>query len=358
VRLALVLLVLPWAAHAAGQAVLGTVADGNQVVVFPTPAVGLPSPTQAQGSGFPPGVRPHGVAYYGSDRALVGDFQNGRVFVFDVAGAVRLDTIPTAPTWDASGALAVSPSHGHALGCGGSSTLAVIQAPFGAASVVNGLALPASCPAGNAQNVAFDPAGRAFVGTAGGHPSVGFITVLDPPYTAPAFNMAVPRVVAAVAVTPGGGQVLATGFDGRVFLYTAPFSASSTPALLTVPAASALAGIAVTPDGSRALVVDSAAGQGQVFALAAPFGPSSAVEVIPLPFGLGSPSFEDVGLAEDGQLAVITGNSTTAAPAVFVLAPFTTTGATVHAVTVTSGGRGSGAVRLRPDWIFIHGFEG
>jgi len=334
------------AAPAFGQAIMGTAGDGALAVVFPTPASGLPTPAQVNVSGLPAGAWPHGVSYYGSDRALVSDFGNSRIFVVQVSTATALATIDTSGAgYLGYGTIAVAPGLSHALACGASSTLFVVHAPFAAGSTITSVALPGSIAGYQTQAIVFNPQGRAFVYHTAG------ISVLDPPYAAIAFTIPVAGNTnsGAVAVTPDGSQLLVTTFGSTIDIFTTPYSAGSTPATLTVAGALGLDGLMVTPDGARALVADAfAAG---VYSVAAPFTPASTVESIPLPAaitttGLG---FEDVGIAADGLLAVVTGNSVgNAAPAAFIQAPFTTAGATVHAVTVNGPGRGAGAVRFLP----------
>jgi uncharacterized repeat protein (TIGR01451 family) len=58
--------------------------------------------------------------------------------------------------------------------------------------------------------------------------------------------------------------------------------------------------------------------------------------------------FEDVGISPDGQLAILTGNSSGGVPAAFIRGPFTAAGARSFAVDILGGGRGAGAVRFLP----------
>ena len=347
-------------------AIMGTASGGNQIVVFPTANTGLPNPTQYAVPGLPGGAEPHGVAYFGEAGGLAADAGNGRIFVVDLETSTLVDTI-TPATYNGRGTVAVAPGPGFALAGDNSSTLTVIAAPFGAGSTITSVALPGSIATYQTQAIVFDADGRAFVCHSAG------VSVLDPPYDAIAFTIPFdnPRS-GAIAITPDGSQLLTTDLtSGNVYVFTAPFSPSSTPDTLTIGtfAGSAplpeedgaapfpstgdvgpsqayrLDGIMVTPDGSQAIVCNSSSPH--VYAISAPFGGSSAFEEIPLPAGL-TGGFEDVGISPDGQLAIVTGNGLGGQPAIFIQAPFTAAGATVHAVAVVGGGRGAGAVRFQP----------
>ena len=332
---------------AEAQAILGTSGDGNLAVVFPTPGSALPTPSQANVTGLPGGASPHGVTYYGSDHALVSDFNNSRVFVVQISTNSLVDTINTAGTYAGLGTIAVSPNLQVALANGTSTTLAVIHAPYAAGSTITTVTLPGSIGSWQTQAIVFNSAGRAFV-----YHTTG-ISVLDPPYTAVAFTIPVTgngsglQSNGAIAITPDGSTLLTTKFTGAVEIWTAPFSAASTPTTLTVAGTHAFDGIMVTPDGSKAIVGDL---YETVSVISAPFSPASTVESITLPvvFG-GVAGFEDVGISADGQLAILTGGSNAnASPALFIQAPFTAAGATAHAVTVNGPGRGAGAARFLP----------
>jgi Putative Ig domain len=68
----------------------------------------------------------------------------------------------------------------------------------------------------------------------------------------------------------------------------------------------------------------------------------------------GTAGFEDIGISSDGQLAILTGNSTqTHLMAAFIEAPFTAAGAVAHAVPVNGPGRGAGAARFVPPGLAI-----
>ncbi|MEO6969455.1 MAG: hypothetical protein ABI217_00995 [Chthoniobacterales bacterium] len=331
-------------------AILTTIASSNTAVIFPDP-VGSPS-TQK----FPPlpaGAFPQGVSFYGSDNAIIVDAFNSRAFVVQISTAALLDTIDTtAVGYDGTGTVAVAPSLTEALAMGSAAgdnkKLYVIHAPFAAGSVITSVTLPGAIEGLETEAIVFNPAGRAFVETTAG------ISVLDPPYTQIAFNM--PAVSGstnggALAITQDGNTLLATAFDSNVRIYQAPYSASSVPVLRFVPGNAGLDGIAITPDGTKAIVVPSNPNETiRASSISGPFSATSDVEVLPLPAGTNG--FEDVGISADGQLAILAGNGaemTTEEP-IFVRAPFTAAGAQAFAVPVenVNPNRGNGAARFMP----------
>lgn len=322
-------------------AILGATSASNRAVVFPDPA-NAPA-TQNLVTGLPAGAQPHGVAYYGSDNALISDFLNARIHVVQISTAALLSTINTAPVgYDGTGTIAVAPNLTAALAIGSSNSLKVIQAPFGPGSAITSLTLPGVIAGYQTQAIVFNNAGRAFV-----YHTTG-ISVLDAPYTSVAFTISSSNFASgAVAITPDGNTLLATTLSGnQVSIFQAPFSAASTASVLTVPGGSSLDGIMVAPDGGHAIVVSATASHAA--SIAAPFSSSSVVETLPLPGGAGS--FEDVGISADSQLAILAGNSTIV-PAVLIKAPFTAAGATsafVPLVGVANTARGNGAVRFIP----------
>ncbi|HSE41414.1 MAG TPA: putative Ig domain-containing protein [Acidobacteriota bacterium] len=333
-----------------GQAIMGTTGDGALAVVFPTPDNGLPNPTQMNVSGLPPNNEPHGVSYFGCNRALVSDFNNSRVFVVDVANATLISTINTAPNYNGTGTIAVAPSLSHALAIGFSSVLNVISTPFNSSSTITQITLPGGVQSYQTQAIVFDSNNRAYV-----YHSAG-ISVLDPPYTSVTFTIPVANNMSgAIAINAAGNKLLVTDLaSAGINIFTAPFSAASTPQFLSIPAAAAPDGINITPDGNTALVVSALFAR--VFAVTAPFTSSSVVEQIPLPPLGGTVGFEDIGISSDGQLAILTGNSgfnQSDQLAAFIEAPFTASGAVAHAVTVNGPGRGAGAVRFVPPGLAI-----
>lgn len=327
------------AANIHASAIMGTAIAGNDIVVFPTPNINLPTPAINVVPGLPIDAQPHGVGYFTTNGALVADLSNSRVFVVQVSTSSLLDTINTAPGYDGTGTIAISPLLTHALAVGGTNTLTVIHAPFTAASTLTTVALPGLIATYQTEAIVFNASGRAFVYT-----TVG-IAVVDAPYTSVAFTIPVSGNDAsgAIAITPDGNTLLVTKLNsGGVDIFQAPFSAGSTAVNLPV-AGTGLDGIVVAPNGNTALVVDALASQ--VVAIQAPFTAGSSVESIPLPAGIGA--FEDIDIDATSQLAIATGNEIDT-PALFIQAPFTAAGATTFGVEVPNGGRGAGAVRFLP----------
>ena len=324
----------------ANPAILTTIGAGNLGIVFPRPDLNLPTPTQNNVTGPANGVKPHGVAFFGSDSALVADLGNSRIFVVKVSTAAVQDTISTPGIYDGSGTLAVAPNLNFALASGIANSLAVVKAPFNSSSTITTVPLPGSILGFQSEAIAFDATGRAFVYTTAG------ISVLDAPYTSVAFTIPISNPNSgALAITPNGQTLLATTASNTVSIFSAPFSSSSVATALPVSGAAFLDGIAITPDGSTALVAESSTPK--VFAVFAPFVGGAAVQSLPMPPGIGATGFEDVGISADGQFAIVTGGSNTG-PALFIRGPFTSAGARTFAVAPNGGGRGGGAVRFLP----------
>ena len=360
------------AGPAAGQAIFGTAGDGNLAVAFPNP-LGLPSPAQTNVSGLPANAQPHGVTPLDTDRAIVSDFGNSRLFVVRISTSQLLSTIDPGSALNGTGPRALNPA-GDSLLCSGSavagstlvSSAVVVKNPR-TTPTLQALHIAGVTRSYQTQGIVFDATGRAFVSHTNG------ISVLDPPYTSEAFVIPIPNpfssapVAGALAITPDGTTLLHADFfdsngataagNGRVRVIKAPFSASNTGSLLTITGGEGLDGVAITPDGQKALV--ASAWSPRVWAISAPFGESSPVEEITLPaaFKATDAGFEDISISVDGQLALVTGNSArdpqTGAggrlPALFLKAPFTRAGAQPFAVTVGTGtaiGRGAGSARF------------
>ncbi len=367
---ALGLLLTLGAVPAAGQAIFGTAGDGNLAVLFPAPGTNLPSPEQRAVTGLPSDAFPHGVSVIGSDLAVIADFNRSRLHLVQVSTGTLVKTIPTTGVYDGTGTIAVSPRLDVMIGAGSTysnsswrPTFALIRAPFDNPEITP-LPIEGHVASYQTQAIVFDRNGRAFVLTRPSFdpqspPSTlqGWVNVLDPPYSSLAFRMPVENVGSgAIAITPDGNTLLTTASNsgaGRVYIFRAPFLASSTPEVLTIGDSEGLDGINCAPDGQRCLVVS--AFSPHLFSIAAPFGAGSAVEEIPLPtaFGPDQAGFEDVAISNDGQLALITGNSSRDSngqggrlPALFVKAPFTRAGAQSYAVSILGGGRGAGSARF------------
>lgn len=355
---------------AAGQAIFGTAGDGNLAVLLPSPGTNLPRPEQRAIPGLPTDAFPHGVSVIGSDQAVVADFNHSRLFIVQVSSGTLVRTISTAGAYDGTGTIAVSPRLDVMIGAGSTyanqawrPTFALVKAPFDN-PVVTPITLEGHVASYQTQGIVFDRNGRAFILTRPNYDVAappasmqGWVNVLDPPYASVAFRIPVENAGSgAIAITPDGSTLLTTASrpgDGRVFVFKAPFSATSTPEILTIAGTEGLDGISCAPDGQRCLVVS--AFTPALFSIAAPFGATSAVEQIPLPAGFNSEQdgFEDVAISNDGQLALVTGNSGRDAtgaggrlPALFVKAPFTRAGAQPFAVTILGDGRGAGSARF------------
>ena len=355
---------------AAAQAIFGTAGDGNLAVLLPSPGTNLPTPEQRAVTGLPEDAFPHGVSVIGSDQAVIADFNRSRLHVVQVSTGTLVRTIPTTGAYDGTGTIAVSPRLDVMIGAGSTysspnwrPTFALIRAPFDN-PVITPLAIEGHVASYQTQAIVFDRSGRAFILT---RPNLdpedppasiqGWVNVLDPPYSSVAFRMPVENIGSgAIAITPDGSTILTTATSpdaGRVYVFRAPFSASTVPEVLTIAGTDGLDGINCTPDGQRCLVVSAFAPR--LFSIAAPFGSGSAVEEIALPqaFVTSETGFEDVAISNDGQLALITGNSGKDAsgqggglPGLFVKAPFTRSGAQPFAVPILGGGRGAGSARF------------
>lgn len=296
--------------------------------------------------GLAVGAQPHGVAYFGSDNALISDFSNSRVFVVQISTASLLSTIDTAPAgYNGTGTIAVAPNLTAALAMGGTTSLKVIQGPFGPASTISSITLPGLINGYQTQAIVFNNAGRAFV-----YHSTG-ISVLDPPYSSNAFTIPVTdnSSTGAIGISPSGNTLLIADLASpNVRIFQAPFSAASTASTLAIPGGSGLDGIMAAPDGTRAIVVSAFARHAA--AIFAPFSNTSTVQLLPLPTSLIN-GFEDVGISADSQIAILTGNSTTE-PAVFVRAPF---GSSLVITLVPVAGGGEHRARQRGGSLFATG---
>ena len=281
--------------------------------------------------------QPHGVAYYGSDFALISNFGASQVYNVQISTHATLNTISTSTIgYSGQSSIAVAPSLQFALMATGNQVF-VMAAPFSAPTFTK-LTLPGSVASYQTMGIVFNSANRAFIATSGG------IAVLDPPYTSIAFT--IPGLAEGIAISPDGNTILTTGVFNQgntVRVFTGPFSSSSTPQNLVIPGASGLDGITFTPDGTRAVVVDGLSGTPAIYSIAAPYSSSSTVDTIAIPAGTGS--LEDVSISADGNFLLATGNSGSAMP--LVRGPFTTSGATACSLPVNPD-RGAGAVRFLP----------
>lgn len=291
----------------------------------------------------------HGVSGLGTDSALVAYFGQGKLSTVKVLDRTTVNTLDLANLgYGGYGTVAVAPAQSHALAADGASVY-VIPSPFDGTGVSK-LNLPGNVLAADTQAIAFDAQGRAFVAHTSG------VSVILPPYTSVAFTM--PRVAEVglvfqhnVVVTPDGGKVLVTN-DNKVLIYSAPLSQSSVPEILAAPLEDsyALDGIALLPDGTKAIVTITEPRNSRVAVISAPFNSSSTFEFISLPRRTDGPyfqGFEDVSVSADGRYALVTGQLQGNDPLMLIKGPFTSAGATVCPIPIP-GGRGAGAVRFLP----------
>lgn len=381
------------AALAVEPAVMTTLEDGNHVFVLATPATNLPLPAQdpfVLGAG----AAPHGLAFLSGLEILVAHFsqpivQRGRI---DAGGANA--SVSLAPRTSANGTLAVAPNGRFALSVGESlqgaaESVAIDFAttPPTVAPIVPALRVRAFVTAA----IDFAPDGRAFICHADG------VSVLKPPYIAVEFTMAFPALVQSPSMcrlTRDGSRLFVTRVLSEtvptvngVRTTAAPYSAQST--FVTMPAPAGVQGLgpmAVSPDGGALIVGQQflfppeTGTRARAFVLRAPFGAGTGYDEITLPTSLTGvnctaegnprdcPGFEHIEVSDDGSLAILTGNSSSAqanvadrVPAVFVRNPFDALSRDAIAVQIAPQasvpGRGVGAVRFQPQRIFRDSLE-
>lgn len=330
-------------------AIYTTTESSNRIVIFPD--VNDPS-NQTRVQGLPVNAKPHGADFFAPDGAVVADAGRSRFFVIRPSTATLLSIVDT-PGYEGWGTIAVAPSLDVALAAGSalpsadpaSRNLNVIQGPFGPSSTVRTLSLPSPILPHQTQAITFDSTGRAFV-----YHQTG-ISVLDPPYASIAFTIPLSNPSSgAITITPDGNTLLATTLSlSQVRIFHAPFSAVSTPDLLTIPGGENIDGIKVTPDGSTALVVSSL--ERHVASISAPFSSASIVETLTIPPALQQQNgFEDVGISSDGQFAMLGGDSLVDPP-VIIRSPFSAAGAVATnqpILGVADPARGQGCARFAP----------
>lgn len=381
------------ASTAVEPAAFGTLEDGDLAVVMGDPADGLPTPNQVAAA-LPATAAPHGVAFASSGNEIVfADFLTATLHRVIPGEPVQSIALPGRTS--ANGSLAASPdgrfllSIGRALNGAGEAVVvdlgatppqvAPIQPVLDVAQFVTGA-------------IDFAPDGRAFVCHRTG------VSVLSPPYETVDFTMAFP------AIQQSGSQCRLARDGSRLFVTrvlsetvptvngvrttAAPYSAASQ--FVTMPAPSDAQGLgpmAVSPDGSALLVGQQFVfpqaplpPRARLFLLRAPFGAQTSYEAIVLPVAVSGsncsdnggaadcPGFEHMEVSDDGSLAILTGNSSSAigglgdaVPALFVRNPFDAATRSLVAVQIgpagTDPGRGTGAVRFRPAGIFGDGME-
>ena len=355
VGFAAVFVLLALAHPAAAQLVASAIdpAGDRPLLIFPTPGLNLPSPTQIKIPTAESGLGTVPISVYSSRFALLAEPNGYQVGILDLQAGTVVDLLPT-PSYSGLGTLAVAPSRAWALAMVGD-TLTVIHAPFTALSLIHTVAMPGSLDNFQTQAVTFNQSGRAFVYHAAG------ISVLDPPYASISFTIPADNFASGpIAISPDGETLMvATGYlGGPCMVFRAPYSASSTPEEVFTPSVG-ITGLAIAPDGTFAV----AAGYTlpTVYVISAPFGASSTVETLPLPTVLSAgPGFEHATISAKSDLVVVTGGSygETTAPYAFIEPPFTAAGATVHGVSLIDGlDRGGGSAGFVPAIVFADGFE-
>ncbi len=395
IAFALLALTCAESALAVEPALFSTIEDGNVGALMPSPDVGLPNPAQTPFN-LPIGAVPHGVSFRGGGEALFAEFAAPLLYRASLTTPGTVESISLTGRSNGNGSLAASPDGRFVLSIGES-------VPGGAAEAVVidfGSGVPVVTPIVSALRVksfataAIDFArdGRAFVCHSTG------VSVLNPPYTTIAFTMAFPTIVQSASMcrlTRDGSRLFVTrvlsetvASVNAVRTTTAPFSASSVFVAMPTPAGvQGLGPMAVSPDG-QALIVGQqflfppafAGTKARAFLLRAPFDAQTAYQEMVLPAtttGINCtaegnardcPGFEHIEVSDDGSLAVLTGNSSSVVPnvpdrvpAVFLQSPFNDATRTALAVQIAPAapvpGRGSGAVRFRPTYIFADGLE-
>ena len=322
-----------------GQAVVTTASGKKQTVTFPQTATdiaaALPNPTQVTATYS--NQFPQGVDYFGTDNALISEYNIGYIHQIRISDAQLIATIDLFTRgYRGKGAIAVAPDRSTALAQEGLN-LYVIPAPFdaSAASRTQIIQLPGTVHPAQTLSVGFDPQGRAFV-----YHNQG-ISVLSPPYSTPDFTIPFQtRSGGALAVTRDGQQVLASDRQTpNLRIFTAPFDTLSRPVTLSLPGGSEPDGIAISPDNQKAIVVDL--GANKIYFISAPFDASSTVTRKDI-----NDVFEDVSISADGQLAMACGGvSGTSGPVPFIRPPFD---ASAVITNVNIGGRGGGGCRFLP----------
>jgi hypothetical protein len=323
----------------------------------------------------------------------VADFTQPTLSRLRVRSATVTGTIALTPRTNASGTVAVSPNGNFALSFGES---AASSPGIAETAVVNGFGSGKLQVMEGPPNllvrrfvtaaIDFERSGRAFVCHTSG------VAALDPPYTSVAFNVALPQTLSTSAcrLSRDGQRLFVTRAGSAVGVVNAPFSAASPFVVINAPAGTgALGPIGVSPDGNAVLigqVFPASAGQtkARLFLLRAPYTAAAPMQELTLPAAITGntcvaapsgttlcPGFEEISISPDGQLALISGNSslvdsfaTGHAPLLAIEHPFDDANRVMHAVTVgtagqNSEGRGTGGVRIEPTdlRIFANGFE-
>lgn len=319
--------------------VVTTGTSSRQAITFSDP-VGNPT-GQTLMTGLPANANPEAVTFFGNDAALVVDGGNSRVFVIQPSTGTLLSTISlpigcsgVGPTFETP--LVVSPQGGYAVIASGTN-LCAIQAPFNASSTVT-MATLSGAAARMVRAAVMDGNGRLFVRTDAG------ISVLDSPYTAETFN--IPYAFSAfgsIDITPDGNTLIAThqlSVGSRFLIFTAPFSATSTP--VEKAGNTGLVAAAIAPDGQKLIYIVNTPFDHFVRTLNAPFDANSAGETLVMPGGYAGCA--DIGFSADSSTAILS-ECAASTKNVLIKAPFTNAGAQSSFLSVAAqpdnGGSGS-----------------
>jgi hypothetical protein len=359
-----------------GQAIMTTTGRGNQILIFPTPDQGLPSPAVQIVTGLPSGAVPHGVAYQHETQFLIADGGNSRFLIVDISvGAVQKTFDTSDIGYDGWGSVAATTQvvlaasdHDSNLYVFNTSTDNNVELILPLSGTVNRYQTDA---------IVFDSNGRAFVhcvkpasqaivlaeeNTANVIPSTSMaIDVFDPPYTSKAFTMTAPveDLSGALTISNDGQTLLATTVaDGTVVIFQAPFSAATVavvrPALSGTHAFNAIIAVPGASEDTGVVVVDSAKPFSEFFKPPYATSGSEEFELPPSVTAL-STGFESIASSEqlaDGPTVLIaTGEvqgSAAGQPAVFTVVPQGNSNPLFYAVTIPGGGRGQGCARFVP----------
>lgn len=374
-------------------AIISALEDGDIGIVLPSPGAQLPTPDMQRldlGAG-----RPHGLAFLSGTEALFADFDLPTLYRVPINGASAATPVALQHRSSANGSLAVSPFRRFALSIGQSAS------GEGEAVVLDfSVDPPIETPISGGLRVLpfvtaaidFDPEGRAFVCHVNG------VSVLSPPYTSIDFSLPFPATLQSPSMcrlSRDGGRLFVTrvlsesspSING-VRTTSAPYSANSQFTVMPAPTdVQGLGPMAVSPDGQSLLVGQQflfppqlAGRRARAFVLRAPFDAATTYQEITLPAetsGLNCRSgataqdcsgFEHIEVSDSGELAVLTGNSSSrdnsvagGVPAVFIRHPFDSARRSAQPVVVSAGGvndgRGTGGVRFQPVQVFRDGLE-
>ncbi|HMM79907.1 MAG TPA: VCBS repeat-containing protein [Pyrinomonadaceae bacterium] len=324
--------------------VVTTSTASRQAVTFSDP-VGNPA-AQTLTTGFPANANPEAIAFFGNDAALVVDGGLSQVFVIQPSTGTLLSTIVLPFGCSGVGSsfetpLVVSPQGDYAVIASGTKVCA-IHAPFNSSSTVTTATLSGTAPA-LIRAAVMDSNGRLFVRTQLG------ISVLDAPYTAETFN--IPYALSAIGsidITPDGNTLIVThqlSVGSRFLIYTAPFSATSTP--VERSGNTGLVAAAIAPDGQELIYVVNTPFDHIVRTLYAPFDATSTGETLQMPANY--TGCADIGFSADSSTAILS-ECVSNTKNVLIRAPFTNAGAqsSFLPVSASSDNGGTGSARFLP----------